>query len=561
MANAAAAAPASPGIIRADLGGTYEVTAGDSTDSYASLRDALDAALPTVATREKTATLRDPDTGELNGAWRWLPATDVEPSAVDGVRIDAAAIREMAASLNARPGPVPIDGGPTPAGMLPSDVHGTAYTGGGTPANGWAHWAVVVEGPGADQAKLYLYAELVPEVARELDAGRIATGSVHFGYASLEGEAPRGVELISHALTNDPAVKTLAPANSVRNGAPLTVRRGHQLAGGVMRASAKGQRSMKTSIAKASNLRGPALDKLTQVCALLGVDINAEIEAECWDSPTDDAIRLIKQAASLEKVLEGAPATPAMPVTSATSSAARADAPPTAVDQAAQSAPVAGLADETAKDAWITQIMAALTQAGLGDGTDANASLSVLQGAADKIKGAMAVADAPADPTVQMGADRSAHGAALEQMRAELASLRTEVTELRPLREEKRTRDHADYVTSEAKRRGVTLVDGVRSKLLKMPREAVDAALDLVAQPPSGVVMPFSDAERSGGGGGAKSFADIVRAEFLPTVRAENAAKPRMKQQPEHYLVADAQRRAAAKYPHLVPGATVPDAD
>lgn len=209
--------------------------AGDDARVYATLREALDVALAHVASKPKAPFLRDPDSGEKNGEWRWLPATEEELAAIDGVRIDAIAIDEMAASLNERMTPIPIDGGPAPSGMLASEVHGTASTHGGTPANGWAHWGVSVSGSDG-VAELYLWAELVPSVAREIDAGRIAMGSVHFGCARIEGEdSPRGCVLISHALTNNPAVTTLAPANSVRTDGLTSAWRSRTIAGRVLR--------------------------------------------------------------------------------------------------------------------------------------------------------------------------------------------------------------------------------------------------------------------------------------------------------------------------------------
>lgn len=598
MANAAAAAPASPGIIRADLGGTYEVTAGDSTDSYASLRDALDAALPTVATREKTATLRNPDTGELNGAWRWLPATDVEPSAVGGVRIDAAAIREMAASLNARPGPVPIDGGPTPAGMLPSDVHGTAYTGGGTPANGWAHWAVVVEGPGADQAKLYLYAELVPEVARELDAGRIATGSVHFGYASLEGEAPRGVELISHALTNDPAVKTLAPANSVRE---RHVRRAHHLIG-VLRArpiTRKTTMSKPTTIqiraglssildetAKKSGkapatVRGPALDKLGQVASLLGISIDDEMSSDSWESPTSRAICVLKDAAMEEKILDAAIGTQAPAAAAsapaggaAAASAQRTDAAPApapapapAADPAAQRAPVAGLADEPAKDTFITQLMAALVQAGLAkDGDTADAALAALQANAAKISGALGAADAPADPAAQqqMSAERARESAELVGLRGRVLELEKRV---KAADEAEALRVDEAWFDAEIARRSkpglpFAITDGER-KTVFAARAALGSAawrehsatvfFNARHQPPTATVMPATDDERGSG----KTPASVTEA--IDSFVAEAKKQAKSPDEPAAHTRSRATRMARAAFPQLFGLAPVED--
>lgn len=592
MADAVAAVtPATAtGVVHLTASGTYDVKAGDSVTQYASLRDALDAALPTVATHEKAATLRNPDTGDLNGAWRWLPATDVEPAAVGGVRIDAPAILEMAASLNARPGPVPIDGGPTPVGMLPSDVHGTAYTGGGTPANGWAHWAVVVQGPNEDQAKLYLYAELVPEVARELDAGRIATGSVHFGYASLDGEAPRGVELISHALTNDPAVKTLAPANSVRTGVALTVRRGPQTNGAVMRARER-------SMSKQNAVRGPAQDAQAKLFAMLGVD-PADDDAE-WKARS--VICAIVDAADAEAAIAailsgGAAPAPAPAATQAAASAqfraalksldaaveakdAKAilaglrNVPPAApapapapADPAAQRAPVAGLADEPAKDTFITQLMAALVQAGLAkDGDTADVALAALQANAAKISGA--VSAAPVDPAAQsqMSAQASAERA---RETAELTGLRSRVAELEKAAQaaaatEALRADEAWFDEEIAKRSKLSplVVSAEDRKRVFSSRAAMGAKwredvasvyLSARHQPPTGTVMPQS-ADELGQGGAAMTVASATDACM------DEARKSAGKDEPKHITRGRAQDLARKRYPAAFADAALDD--
>lgn len=49
----------------------------------------------------------------------------------------------------------------------------------------------------------------------------------------------------------------------------------------------------------------------------------------------------------------------------------------------------------------------------------------------------------------------------------------------------------------------------------------------------------------------ADELVRVARTEFLPALRAANAALPRHKQQPAHELVAASQRAATAKYPHL----------
>lgn len=475
--------------VRLDADGKYTVTAGDSTDYYTTLREALDAALPTVATHEKTARLRNPDSGDLNGAWRWLPATDVEPAAIGGVRIDAQAIREMADSLNARPGPVPVDGGPTPKGLLASDVHGTATTGGGTPANGWAHWGVVVEGPTAEQAKLYLYAELIPEVAREVDAGRIATGSVHFGASELDGELPRGVELISHALTNDPAVKTLAPANSVR-GVPLLLSRSVHV-GAALRA-----RSPKESImATKTNVRGPAMDAEAKIFSLFGVDPAAD-DADCQ---LRERIWSVMSAADQEEAVTAVMGGGAAPAPTAASAsfrtklktldalivaknakglaAALRDAGAAApAAPAEQRAAVAGLADEAAKDAAISQLLALLAKNGVGkEGDDFATALAAL----DAHFQAMASEAAAEGDAGQMASAEAAKAAA----RADVIGLRSELA----TEKAERAKDRAKIDALE-QRETQRAVEGQVEAALRASKRVMSAAdrtqlvADLVAE-------------------------------------------------------------------------------
>ena len=161
--------------------------------------------------------------GEPDGEWRWLDATAVEDTPYGGVRISEQTIWELAQSLNARGSAVPINGGPTPEGMEPSAPHGDAYFGGDHPANGYAHVGVPVLH--ADmRLHLWLYSELIDIVAAEIDRGRLAYGSVYFAYEDLDESAGAvGSVLISHALTNDPAVTTLTAGSArvriaMRNG-------------------------------------------------------------------------------------------------------------------------------------------------------------------------------------------------------------------------------------------------------------------------------------------------------------------------------------------------------
>lgn len=400
-----------PNVV-ANADGTF--TAG--ADVYDTLREALDAALPLVATFEKPLYFRDAETGELNGEMRWLPACDVEGAPLRGIRIDAEAIEEMAASLNANPRAIPINGGPTPPGLLPSQPHGDIVDS-STLANGRAQWGLVVE-QGAT-TELYLFSEVMPHIARELDVGRLAEGSVCFDWQTTEqtdaGPVPRGVELISHAFTNDPAVKTLAPANSVRGGYRV-----HPLTGALRAARHRGARPMakitvragltaivnetaKKAGKDAAAVRGPALDKLAQLCALVGVEMDDEMSAKEWESPLSRAVCVVKDAAMEEKILE-----PAAPVASAT-----------ARSRSTRTLP--GL-DQAQSDAWAMDILAqAQRLVGKPDATPAEV-LDLMKAGAD---GALGGNGNGGDPTAtdQQGQGDAGNMTANETQRAARAEM------------------------------------------------------------------------------------------------------------------------------------------
>jgi hypothetical protein len=184
---------------------------GSTASTHGSVVEALDAGLAAPC----SPMLRED--GKAVGAWRWLDASSVEREAdFPGGHIDEATLAELAVSLERASMPVPIDGGAVDASMAPSPVHGTAHDS-GTPANGWAHRAALVTR--SDGAHLYLYAELWPTVAVEVDRGRIAYGSVLFQSSELDASgAMRGAKLLGHALTNNPANRRLAPSTAVRSG-------------------------------------------------------------------------------------------------------------------------------------------------------------------------------------------------------------------------------------------------------------------------------------------------------------------------------------------------------
>lgn len=187
----------------------WEVVEGDRVlGTHASHIAALDAALERNGGKTKGALLRDPDTKDLNGAWRWLHATDVEDEpAYDGARIDETTVAQAVASLNSQPLPRPINGG-----SPDSPAHAPA---GDSIATGYAHHAVEVVGFDGRHGA-YVIAELMPSVARVVDSGRVAWTSIGLGGSVGDDAAIRDAEFDHLALTNTPAVKTLTPSAAIR---------------------------------------------------------------------------------------------------------------------------------------------------------------------------------------------------------------------------------------------------------------------------------------------------------------------------------------------------------
>lgn len=516
----------------------WRVMDGDAVlSTHERLSDALDAALPSVATT-KTARLRNPDTGDLNGEWRWLPASDEDSEPLKGALLDAESLRELAMSLNARPSPIAIDGGPTPPGMLPSEVHGTAYTGGGTPANGWAHYALVARSL-SGMHELLVWSELVPTVARELDAGRVATGSIHFDATHIDASngAARGMVFRSHALTNDPADVSLEPANAPR-------RRTSTLSGRTLRSGVSG-----APIMTKPSTRGASADALAKLFALFAIP--ADDDDAMYK--LSDAVYALKETAKAEKAAEainggGAPA-------------------PDAAPAEARSATRAEMAPEEAM-AWQTKALTTLADIFGTPDADAATLLDALVAASEKIKGALAAAppetvaakDAPVDggktpdekgpaPEARTAGER----AGLEALRSEMASLRSEnvrmtneLVGLAPVLKAHKRSKAAEAVDADAKKRARGLAGASREAMIDAhlhSPEAYAAAWAVFDAPPVGSVMRTESGKAdpvSITAGDVRSAIDARAAEIgkadptiAPHVRVSMATKQLRAERPE----------------------------
>lgn len=133
---------------------------------------------------------------------KWIPASVQVP---DLSEVESAAfLADAVATLNSEAVSIPIDGG----GFAGSEAHATAAD----RAIGWAHRGVIVDG------QAYLEAEVLPEVAAAIDAGTLAFSSIDGVYERTEAGAyvPGSARLITHALTNTPRDRNLAPMQAVK---------------------------------------------------------------------------------------------------------------------------------------------------------------------------------------------------------------------------------------------------------------------------------------------------------------------------------------------------------
>lgn len=272
----------------------WEVVEGDRVlGTHASHIDALDAALAHNGGKTKDALLRDPDTKDLNGAWRWLHATDVEDApAYDGARIDETTVAQAVASLNSQPLPRPINGG-----SPDSPAHTPA---GDSIATGYAHHAVtVVDSDGRHGA--YVIAELVPSVARVVDSGRVAWTSIGLGGSVGDDAAIRDAEFDHLALTNTPAVKTLTSSAAIRKpGERFVAVRTHR----VTRAVRPQRNTMATETAPAAApvVRAEMADDM--IAALMALLDAHGIAADAPDAAA--AVMALAEKVKSEKPEEGA---------------------------------------------------------------------------------------------------------------------------------------------------------------------------------------------------------------------------------------------------------------
>lgn len=585
-------------VIETDGGAEVRLRGSEEPgEPYASLREALDSLLTDEDYRPKAGILRS-ESGEQVGVWRWLDATAEESApAPDGSQVTRELIATMAARLNAG-SPAPMDGGTSPAHAQLSATE--------TRSDGYVHTGVEVQDR-AGRWHLYVYAETSPDVARDIDSGRLAYGSIGF---SSDGR------LLQHALTNVPAVEGLRPNNSVR-GAPRGVRisfRSMRISvptnSSSSRAVAIGDRvyvpqvdahmaeasgmgtireigtaalgvefdlapgkvhrwitesetseppadakdispqriSMPTSPANVAK-RGPALDLLAKIAGALGVSVDDEMSAESYESPVMSALSSIKMAAQAEKVLEqaagGTPATPAAPAEATAATATqRTDAPVAPPVEAPRAE--GAFADAAAMEMFASEALAMLRDIfGKADAMPAEV-LDLAKASLAAFKGALGQGAPPDDAGADAAAMSQQDATAARAALTALPALRAEVASLRAEVAKRDTRESIQRRAVEAK---ATLSGEQLEQLVADTLAVQDTAVRerMIVHALRSSIVPTGDvfARTSKTAGPAPQSITEAAESLLPEIEKANPNTAR------HVLVSMAQRAAIARFPHL----------
>jgi hypothetical protein len=571
--------------------GGFDVRDSASGETYStepSIRAALDQALALAGLPKKPTVLYGED-GAPNGVWKWLPTGIEEATAneLDGVKLSSTNLWQLASTLDDRQQAMPIDGDGGPPGMIPSRTHGLAEES-ATLANAWAHDGVIVV-DGAGRAGLYVHAEILPELAPEVDRGRLAFTSLHFGHSKPNQDGSvDAVELKTIGFTNRPVDKQIPPASSVRGHKPAS--------------DAIARRT--TRITMADKTRGPAMDVLGRIAAALGIDLTDELGGDRYESKIIDAIYALKTTAQVEQITEGAAAGAPPPQQAALSQqgapapkratmttpnpSGGAGAPPAIPPAAVPGQRAADMPTGPAAEAALADLLT-LGRTILGKPEMAAAEVIAelraraeqLAAAATSTPGAPNAGPAgPAAQDAQMSARAQAESIVLRAKNDELAK------DLESARAWRRTRENTDWLRAEITTRRLNIQEHERdekgavkrdekgnpimsprfARLLsiaeKHGRELVLETLEAGNSPPrqSGRSL-LADQTGTGALAGAGSDADAnTAAGFKKLVddcmdEARKSFGSRLASTPQHVVRAKAQEIAGKRFPQLDSGA------
>ena len=493
-------------VVETESGAEVRLRDADAGEAYPTLRAALDSLLSDNDYRPKRGILRD-ESGHENGQWRWLDATAEESApAPDGSQVTRDLIATMAARLNAG-SPAPMDGGTSPAHSQLSATE--------TRSDGYVHTGVEVQDR-AGRWHLFVYAETSPDVARDIDSGRLAYGSIGF---SSDGR------LLQHALTNVPAVEGLAPNNSVRATAGIHFR------------------SMRLTMSDKKHARGPALDLLAKIAATLGVSVEDEMSAESYASPVMDALAAIKSAAKTEKALEQA-GNPAAPPPAEGMSAAPAPEQKTPADAPVKRA-VPGLEDQAALEAFASSVIGGMQDLFGKPEASPSELLDLFTASLAAFKGALGQGAPPVDAAGDAAAMSQDTAAAARAALTEIPALRAKVAALSAEVAKRDTRESIQRRAVEAK---ATLSGEQLEQLVADTLAVTDTAVRerMIVNALRSSIVPTGDVFARANKD-TTQHADFRSAwrSLLPEIEKANPKLPR-----QHH-VALAQRAARERYPHL----------
>lgn len=481
-------------VIETESGAEVRLRDADAGEAYPTLRAALDSLLADNDYRPKRGILRD-ESGHEVGQWRWLDATAEESApAPDGSQVTRELIATMAARLNAG-SPAPMDGGTSPAHAQLSATE--------TRSDGYVHTGVEVQDR-AGRWHLFVYAETSPDVARDIDSGRLAYGSIGF---SSDGR------LLQHALTNVPAVEGLAPNNSVRATAGVHFR------------------SMRITMPKISK-RATLAEAEPMLLEMLGV------------SAEELGTKLVELAAAAKADAEKAAAEKPEPeMESAPVESAEAREQPASEEPGQRAVP--GLEDQAALEAFASSVVGGMQDLFGKPEASPSELLDLFTASLAAFKGALGQGappdDAGADAAAMSQQDATAARAALTALpalRAEVASLRAEVAK----------RDTRESIQRRAVEAKATLSGEQLEQLVADTLAVQDTAVRerMIVHALRSSIVPTGDVFARANKD-TTQHADFRAAwrSLLPEIEKANPRLPR-----QHH-VALAQRAARERYPHL----------
>jgi len=542
--------------------GTFRVVGTASGEplsvEHATVRDALTSALDVESVRGfvKSANLRSG--GEADGEWRWLDAASVEDQPIGKTRIGEQALWEMAESLNVRGSAIPINGGGGPEGLGASQPHGDAKSGGDHLANGYAHLGVPVVGVDA-RVHLFLWGELVAEIAAEVDRGRLAYGSVYFGYTSVDEDdnyAVVGATLVSHALTNDPANTNLSAGSERRRAdgqqracrsrwstqMTLTIEQLTELHAVATDATAPRSKRYVAVRDIARAMRGAAGDIIGEAAALLGMSAE-ELAEDQWK--LSDLLWALLDEAKIEDVLEG--------------SEKPAEEPAEKVVEAQRpSTPAAARVDSSPEEQAAIDSMEACMAA--CEACMADMSPEALKACVDACAECVAACEAvmPEEDAAEEEPGEDAKSASVTRLRRQRDAARTTGAELRAKVDEYETREWLDGEL--AKRKKALSRDKHAQYVaiaLRSGRETVLVFLDDLNVPPAGNPIAALEPVRGADVRTVAEAWDACEADALRELREAEDKRAKSERRsaqepPRHMVRARAQDIARERYPSIV---------